>query len=86
MAAKKKAAKKKAAAKKESTRVPFGSDIRLKAVKENPRREGTAGHKRFASMMKFVAANKGATLAEVVAKTDYKSSDYAWDNARKVFG
>jgi hypothetical protein len=82
MAAKKKAAKKKAA-KATTEKVRYGSDIKMSiSAKENPRREGSAGHGKFKAMSAYVSKNKGSTLADVIANTDYKAKDYAWDKER----
>lgn len=85
MAAKKKAAKKadKKATAKAEAKAKYGSDIKMKVLaKENPRREGTGGHAKFKAMQAHVAKNPNATLADVIANTDYKSKDYAWDKER----
>ena len=83
MAAKKKKAAKKAATKTEAKKAPYGSDISMKVLaKENPRREGSGGHGKFKAMMGYVAKNPKATLADVIAKTDYKAKDYSWDKER----
>lgn len=71
MAAKKKAAKK-AAARKRVPKAKFGADMVIREVGENNRRKGTAAYERFQAMAKYVARNKGATVADVIAKTPFK--------------
>lgn len=82
---KKTAAKKPVAVKKEA-KAKFGSDIVIGKIGENPRRQGTGCYRRFEAMSKYVSSNKRATLADVIANTDYTSTDYAWDKARGFIG
>lgn len=90
MAAKKATAKKKAT-KKAAKRVrknPFGSDMVIVASSlpdENPRHEGTKNYGRFEGMVKHVKKNRNATVADVIANTDYRRNDFEWDLERKVF-
>jgi len=73
MAAKKKAAKKKVAAKKKApAKMKYGADMQIVSVGENPRREGSAAHARFADMAKYVGKNPGCTVADVIKNTSAK--------------
>lgn len=88
MAAKKKAAKKAAKKERVARKPKFGSDMVIlvgSLPDENPRNEKSKNFKRFAGMVAYMKKNKGATVADVIAGTDYRRNDFEWDLERKVF-
>lgn len=86
-AVKKKVAKKKVAAKKTiaQAKPKFGSDLRISKIGENPRAKGSAAYKRFESMRKYMTKNPRATVAEMLAGSDYLRVGFEKDRERGAF-
>lgn len=85
-----KAAKKngKAKAEKKPKANKFGADMVILANSlpdENPRHESSKNHGRFDGMVKYMKKHGSATVADVIANTEYRRNDFEWDLEREVF-
>jgi hypothetical protein len=71
---------------KRPTRTPkpkFGHDKTIVKVGENVRFKGSKAYRLFEQMSKWVEKNKGKSIAQLFAETDYRRQDYDWDLKRE---